>query len=69
MKKIMLIMGVLAFTACAPTAQIVHQSGKTTREAIVYDDHVVIVSKTIITKEQFKEVMDKKKSIAENSNN
>ena len=70
MRKLMILLGVLAFTACAPTAQIVHQNGKTTREAIVYDDHVVIVSKTVITKEQFKEVMDKRtRAIAENGKN
>ena len=66
MRKLMILLGVLAFTACAPSAQLVYEKGNTTREAIVYEDRVVVVTKTTVTKEQFEEVMAKRKAIAEN---
>ena len=70
MKKLMILLGVLAFTACAPSAQLVYEKGNTTREAIIYDDRVVVITKTTVSKEQFKEVMDKRtRAIAENGKN
>lgn len=61
MKRIFMTLGVLlAFTACAPTAQIVYEKGNTTREAIVYEDRVVVVTKTTVTREKFDEVMQKR---------
>lgn len=62
MKKLMILLGVLAFTACAPSAQLVYQEGNTSREAIVYEDRVVVVTKTTVSKEKFEEVMAKRKS-------
>ena len=50
MKKLMISLGVLAFTACAPTAQLVYEKGNTTREALIYEDRVVVVTKTTVTK-------------------
>ena len=71
MKRFLLILGVLlAFTACAPTAQIVYEKGSTTRKAIVYEDRVVVVTTTTVTKEQFEEVMAKRReAIAQNKPN
>tara|TARA_X000001382_G_scaffold62397_1_gene43044 strand:+ start:4505 stop:4717 length:213 start_codon:yes stop_codon:yes gene_type:complete len=67
MKKLMISLGVLAFTACAPTAQLVYEKGNTTREALIYEDRVVVVTKTTVTKEQFEEAMEKRKSVATNN--
>ena len=63
----MISLGVLAFTACAPTAQLVYEKGNTTREALIYEDRVVVVTKTTVTKEQFEEAMEKRKSVATNN--
>jgi len=63
----MILLGVLAFTACAPSAKLVYEKGNTTREAIVYEDRVVVVTKTTVTKEQFDEVMARRKSIPPNN--
>ena len=68
MKKLMILLGVLAFTACAPSAQLVYEKGNTTREAIVYEDRVVVVTKTTVTKEKFDEIMAKRKEIVSNNN-
>lgn len=63
MKKFLLSLGVLfALASCAPTAQLVYEKNNTTREAIVYEDHVVVITKTTVTKEQFEEAMKKRKS-------
>jgi len=67
MKKLMILLGVLAFTACAPTAQLVYEKGNTSREAIIYEDRVVVVTKTTVTKEQFDEAMAKRKSVVANN--
>lgn len=67
MRKLMILLGVLAFTACAPSAQLVYEKGNTTREAIVYEDRVVVVTKTTVTKEQFKEAMARRKSVVVNN--
>ena len=68
MKKFILIMGVLlAFTACAPTAQLVWEQNNTTREAIVYEDHVVVITKTKVTLEEFERAMERRKKILEGS--
>ena len=67
MKKLMILLGVLAFTACAPTAQLVYEKGSTTREAIIYEDRVVVVTKTTVTKEQFEDAMARRKSVVVNS--
>ena len=70
MKKLMILLGVLAFTACAPSAQLVYENGNTTRQAIIYEDRVVVITKTTVSKEQFEEVMDKRtRAIAENGKN
>ena len=68
MRKLMILLGVLAFTACAPSAQLVYEKGNTTREAIVYEDRVVVVTKTTVTKEKFDEIMAKRKEVANNNN-
>ena len=61
MKKLMILLGVLAFTACAPSAQLVYQEGNTTRQAIVYEDRVVVVTKTTVSKENTQKVKPSKK--------
>ena len=54
MKKLILIVGVLlALSSCAPTQQLISETPQTKREAFVYDDVVVVVTKTTITREHY----------------
>lgn len=54
MRKKMIIMGVfLALASCAPTQQLISETPQTKREAFVYDNKVVIVTETTITREHF----------------
>lgn len=54
MAKKMIIMGVfLAIASCAPTQQLISETPQTKREAFVYDNKVVIVTETTITREHF----------------
>lgn len=58
MKKLILLTGVLlALSSCAPSQQLISKTPQTTREAIVYDNKVVIVTKTTITKDRYNELM------------
>lgn len=50
----MLLAGVLlAMTSCGPTQQLISETPQTKREAFVYDNKVVIVTETTITREHF----------------
>lgn len=54
MKRLMFVAGVLlAFTSCGPTQQLISETPQIKREAFVYDNKVVIVTKTTITKDHY----------------
>lgn len=54
MKKIFLlaVLGAMALS-CTPAKEVVFQTPKTTRVAEVYDDYVVVVTRTTVSREQF----------------
>ncbi len=63
MEKLLIIAGlVIAFTSCAPQKQLISKTPKTTRVAEVYEDRVVIVTKTTISKEHFEELVATRKT-------
>ena len=63
MKKLLMIAGlVIAFTSCAPQKQLISKNPKTTRVAEVYNDKVVIVTKTTISKEHYEELITSRKT-------
>ena len=60
MKKILLIGVALVMTACSSTnyvAHQVHESPKTTRQALIYEDHVVIVTRTKLSLEEYNKIV------------
>jgi hypothetical protein len=60
MKKLLLIGVALVMTACSSTnfvAHEVHESPKTTRQALIYEDHVVIVTRTKLTLEEYNKMI------------
>ena len=62
MRKLLFTIGVLlTLTSCAPQAQLISETPRTTRKAIVYEDKVIVVTETTITREKFDEVMAKRK--------
>lgn len=59
MKKFILIGVALVMTACSTTNYAVHNIQKTptfTRQALIHDTHVVIVTRTTLTPEQYAEM-------------
>ena len=60
MKKLLLIGVALVMTACSSTnfvAHEVHESPKTTRQALIFEDHVVIVTRTKLTLEEYNKMI------------
>jgi hypothetical protein len=60
MKKFILIGVALVMTACSTTNYAVHnikETPKTTRQALIYDDHVVIVTRTRFTLEEYNRIV------------
>ena len=58
----MLVAGVLlALSSCAPTQQLISETPQTKREAFVYDDKVVIVTKTTINRDHYDSLIEKRK--------
>lgn len=60
MRKFILIGVALVMTACSSTNYAVHnikETPKTSRQALIYDDHVVIVTKTRFTLEEYKQMV------------
>jgi len=60
MKKLLLIGVALVMTACSSTnyvAHQVHESPKTTRHALIYEDHVVIVTRTKLSLEEYNKIV------------
>jgi hypothetical protein len=59
MKKYILIGVALVMTACSSTNYATHKIKETptfTRQALIYDTHVVIVTRTTLTPEQYAEM-------------
>lgn len=55
----------LTIASCSPKRELVSNTPKTTREAFVYDDKVVIVTETVITKDEYNRLINSRK---ENNN-
>lgn len=64
MKKMIILAGLmLTITSCVSKRQIVHTTPHTVREAVVYEDHVVVITKTKVSREHFDQVMAKRNKI------
>jgi len=61
MKKLLLLIGVaLVMTACSSSNFVVHkvhESPKTTRQALIYEDHVVIITKTRLSLDEYNKMV------------
>ena len=56
--KYLVIMGMLlTFMSCGPTQELISETPQTKREAIVYENKVVIVTKTTITKDHYEKLI------------
>lgn len=56
--KYLVIMGMLlTFMSCGPTQELISKTPQTKREAIVYEDKVVIVTRTTITKDHYEKLI------------
>jgi len=47
----------LTFVSCGPTQELISKTPKTTREAVIYEDKVVIITRTTISKDRYKELI------------
>lgn len=47
----------LTFMSCGPTQELISKTPQTKREAIVYEDKVVIVTRTTITKDHYEKLI------------
>jgi len=52
MKNLVIMVMLLTFASCGPTQELI-----TTREAVIYEDKVVIVTKTTISKDHYQELI------------
>jgi hypothetical protein len=60
MKKLLLIGVVLVITACSSINFVSHkvsETPKTTRQALIYEDHVIIVTKTRLTLDEYNKII------------
>jgi hypothetical protein len=60
MKKLLLIGVALVMASCSTSNHVVHsikETPKTIRQALIYDDHVVIVTKTRFTLEEYRQLV------------
>ena len=60
MKKLLLIGVALVIASCSSTnfvAHKVHETPKTTREALIYEDHVIIVTRTKLTLDEYNKIV------------
>ena len=59
MKKLLLIGVAAVMTACSSSNFVAHQiseTPQTTRQALIYEDHVVIVTRTKMSLERYNEI-------------
>lgn len=59
MKKLLAIIVLATLTSCGASTQLISSTPQTTRKAIVYDDKVVVVTETTITKEHYNKLIAK----------
>ena len=60
MKKLLLIGVALVMTACSSTNFVAHkisETPKTTRQALIFEDHVVIVTRTKLTLDEYNRIV------------
>ena len=60
MKKFIIIGVALVMTACSSTNFVSHklsETSKTTRQALIFEDHVVIVTKTRLTLDEYNRIV------------
>jgi hypothetical protein len=60
MKKLLLIGVVLVMTACSSTNFVAHKVSETpkiTRQALIYEDHVIIVTRTRLTLDEYNKII------------
>ena len=60
MKKLLLIGVALVMTACSSTNFVAHkisETPKTTRQALIFEDHVVIVTRTKLTLDEYNKMV------------
>lgn len=60
MKKLLAIVVLATLTSCGASTQLISETPQTTRKAIVYDDKVVVVTETTITKEHYNRLITKR---------
>ena len=60
MKKLLAIIVLATLTSCGASTQLISETPQTTRKAIVYDDKVVVVTETTITKEHYNRLITKR---------
>ena len=66
--KYLVIMGMLlTFMSCGPTQELISETPQTKREAIVYENKVVIVTKTTITKDHYKKLVASREQISKSN--
>ena len=72
MRKTFLLLFValgVTFTSCSTHKEFISQTPKTHREAIVYDDYVVVVTRTTITREHYDRLVANTRQNREGVNN
>lgn len=61
MKKLLLTIGVaLVMSACSSSNFVVHkvsETPKTTRQALIFEDHVIIVTRTTLSLEEYNKIV------------
>lgn len=60
MKKLLLIGVALVMTACSSTNFVAHkisETPKTTRQALIFEDHVLIVTRTRLTLDEYNRIV------------
>lgn len=60
MKKLLAIVVLATLTSCGASTQLISETPQTKRKAIVYDDKVVVVTETTITKEHYNRLITKR---------
>lgn len=58
----------LTFMSCGPTQELISETPQTKREAIVYEDKVVIVTRTTITKDHYQKLVASRDQILKKGN-
>jgi hypothetical protein len=68
MKNLVIVGMLLTFMSCGPTQELISETPQTKREAIVYEDKVVIVTRTTITKDHYQKLVASRDQILKKGN-